>query len=187
MLKHKRALMGLAVILPALALFGCTSVDSLSKEGEDQQGLSPEEMEALDAESHGVGDSGGLQGRALGSGGSGDLNDPNSPLSTRVIYFEYDSDEVKEEYRAAVEAHVAYLTSHPDTVMTLEGHADERGSREYNLALGERRAMALRRQMGVLGASTGQIRTVSFGEERPAMDGHDESAFSMNRRVEIVY
>ena len=115
------------------------------------------------------------------------LNDPSSQLSVRIIYFAYDSSEVRPEFRPAIEAHARYLTANPNTIVTLEGHADERGSREYNLALGENRANAVKRQLSLLGASAGQIRTVSYGEERPATDGHDESAWSQNRRVVIVY
>ncbi len=115
------------------------------------------------------------------------LDDPNSPLSTRVIYFEYDSSDILPEYRGAIEAHAAFLASNPDVNVTLEGHADERGSREYNLALGERRAETVKRQMTLLGASAAQIITVSYGEERPAIDGHDDYAWSQNRRVEFLY
>ncbi len=115
------------------------------------------------------------------------LDDPQSLLAVRIIYFEYDSSDVKFEDRATVEAHAAYLIANPNTNMTLEGHADERGSREYNLALGERRAQTVKRQMTLLGASPSQIRTVSYGEERPAIDNHDEYSWSQNRRVEIIY
>ena len=115
------------------------------------------------------------------------LDDPQSLLAVRIIYFEYDSSDIKFEDRATVEAHAAYLVANPNTNMTLEGHADERGSREYNLALGERRAQTVKRQMTLLGASPSQIRTVSYGEERPAIDNHDENSWSQNRRVEIIY
>jgi len=115
------------------------------------------------------------------------LDDPQSLLAIRIIYFEYDSSDIKSEDRATVEAHAAYLVANPNTNMTLEGHADERGSREYNLALGERRAQTVKRQMTLLGASPSQIRTVSYGEERPAIDNHDEYSWSQNRRVEIIY
>jgi len=80
-----------------------------------------------------------------------------------------------------------YLSERPGALVTLEGHADERGSREYNIALGEQRANAVRRLMSLLGAAGSQIRTISYGEERPAADGHDESAWGLNRRVEIIY
>jgi len=79
------------------------------------------------------------------------------------------------------------LASHPQVTITLEGHTDEQGSREYNLALGERRALSVRRQLVLLGATAGQVRTVSYGEERPVADGHDEQAYSLNRRAEIIY
>ena len=115
------------------------------------------------------------------------LDDPNSPLSVRVIYFDYDSANIREEFRETVAAHAGYLAANPATSVTLEGHADERGSREYNLALGERRALSVRRQLVLLGASAGQIRTVSYGEERPVVDGHDEQSYGLNRRVELIY
>jgi len=119
--------------------------------------------------------------------GMSSLDDPTSLLSVRIIYFEYDSSDVKSEDRTTVEAHAAYLVENPGTIITLEGHADERGSREYNLALGERRAQTVQRQMTLIGASPDQIRTVSYGEERPAIDGQDDYSWSQNRRVEIIY
>ena len=115
------------------------------------------------------------------------LNDPTDPLSQRIIYFDYDSSEIAAEYRSTVEAHAAFLAANPSLTVSLEGHADERGSREYNLALGERRAQSVKRQMVLLGAAAAQIRTTSYGEERPVVDGHDEGSWSQNRRVEIIY
>jgi peptidoglycan-associated lipoprotein len=115
------------------------------------------------------------------------LDDPNSPLSVRVIYFDYDSSAIRSEFHETIAAHAAYLASNSSTGVTLEGHADERGTREYNLALGERRALAVRRQLVLLGASAGQIKSVSYGEERPLVDGHDEQSYAQNRRVELVY
>ncbi len=174
-------------LLAAVLLAGCETVDSLSKVEEgaasaEDQGLSPAEMAAVGPQTGAAAEAEPLKGEPykgddLGGGGR----------AARVIYFDYDSDEIRPEFRSAVEAHAAYLTSHPDAILTLEGHADERGSREYNLALGERRALAVRRQLTLLGGSSGNIRTVSFGEERPAADGHDEGAYGLNRRVEIIY
>ena len=115
------------------------------------------------------------------------LDDPQSPLSVRTIYFEYDSSEISSDYRSTVEAHSLYLQQNPSTSVILEGHGDERGSREYNLALGERRAKAVKQQMLLLGANSNQIKLGSYGEERPASDGHDESSWQQNRRVEILY
>ena len=127
-----------------------------------------------------------------GVGGYGDLsiaslNDPNSPLSQRVIYFEFDSSEVAEQDRELVAAHAAFLAANPDVKVSLEGHADERGAREYNIGLGDHRSQSVRRMLEFQGVSPVQISTVSYGEEKPAVEGHDESAWSMNRRVEIVY
>lgn len=115
------------------------------------------------------------------------LNDPTSLLANRVFYFGFDSSEIQEEDRSSVEAHGDYLAKHPDMTVTLEGHTDERGSREYNLALGERRADAVRSLILLMGASKDQVQVVSYGEERPAVDGHDEEAWRLNRRVEIIY
>ena len=115
------------------------------------------------------------------------LDDPQSPLSVRIIYFEYDSTQISSDYRSAIEAHSLYLQQNPNTYITLEGHADERGSREYNLALGEGRAKAVKQQMLLLGATSNQIRLVSYGEERPANEGHDDMSWQQNRRVEILY
>lgn len=121
------------------------------------------------------------------AGNMQELQNPNGPLSVRTIYFDYDSSDIKDEFRSVIEAHAAFLAAHPKVTVMLEGNTDERGSREYNLALGERRAQSVKRQMVVLGASADQIRTTSYGEERPAVDGHTEAAWAKNRRVEIVY
>ncbi len=129
---------------------------------------------------------------SYGTGGSGDtsmtaLDDPQSLLSVRIIYFDYDSSDIQSQFRETVEAHAAFLIANPAVIVSLEGHADERGSREYNLALGERRSQALKRQMVLLGVTSSQIRATSYGEERPVSEEHDEFAWSQNRRVEIIY
>ncbi|MFW5450877.1 MAG: peptidoglycan-associated lipoprotein Pal [Methylophagaceae bacterium] len=116
-----------------------------------------------------------------------ELNDPASPLSNRVVYFEYDSSSVRQEDIATLEAHAAYLGENPNVTIRLVGHTDERGSREYNLALGERRALAIRQILMLQGASVNQFQVTSFGEERPDVDGHDESVWGQNRRVELLY
>ena len=115
------------------------------------------------------------------------LDDPATPLGTHTIYFEFDSSDVPASAQPIIEAHAAYLSEHAGASVTLEGHADERGSREYNIGLGEKRALAVRRLMSLLGATGPQVRTISYGEERPADAGHEESAWQLNRRVEIVY
>ena len=116
-----------------------------------------------------------------------ELEDPESLLSVRIIYFDYDSSTVLSQFEEIIQAHAGFLQANPDVTTTLEGHADERGSREYNLALSERRANAVKKQLVVLGASPNQVKTVSYGEERPADPGHDEQAWALNRRVEFDY
>jgi len=108
-------------------------------------------------------------------------------LSETRVYFEFDSASLTDEGRRIVEAHVAHLSANTRLMVTLEGHADERGTREYNLALGERRAKAVARMMRVLGVNSERLKVNSYGEEKPVDNGHDESAWRQNRRVEIIY
>lgn len=108
-------------------------------------------------------------------------------LAKRRVYFAFDSSQLDDENRKIVEAHARHLNENPNLRVHLEGHTDERGTREYNMALGERRAQAVERTFRVLGVSSNRVTTVSYGEEKPAMQGHDESAWSQNRRVDIVY
>jgi peptidoglycan-associated lipoprotein len=108
-------------------------------------------------------------------------------LARRIIYFDFDSSEIKGDGTDIVAAHARYLTMNARVHVRLEGHTDERGSREYNIGLGERRAQAVRRALLLQGASDAQVSTVSYGAERPADAGHDEPAWAKNRRVEIVY
>lgn len=115
------------------------------------------------------------------------LTDPNNILSTRSVYFDFDSYAVKDEYRPMVVAHAKYLRDNPGARTLLQGHADERGSREYNLALGQRRADAVRYAMTLSGARESQIESVSLGEEKPRATGHDEASWAENRRVDIRY
>ena len=104
-----------------------------------------------------------------------------------IIYFDYDRAEIKPEYVSVVAAHARFLNGSQSRRIRLEGHADERGSREYNIGLGERRAQAVRRALLLQGVGEAQIATVSYGEERPAAIGNDETAYSRNRRVELGY
>jgi peptidoglycan-associated lipoprotein len=104
-----------------------------------------------------------------------------------VVYFDYDRAEIKAEFVPIVTAHAKYLNTNSSNKVRLEGHSDERGSREYNIGLGERRAQAVRRALMLQGVTEAQITTVSYGEERPSVQGSDESAYAKNRRVELVY
>jgi peptidoglycan-associated lipoprotein len=103
-----------------------------------------------------------------------------------IVYFEFDSSEIRGDYMGVVAAHAAYLAKYPTARVRLEGHTDERGSREYNIGLGERRAQTVRRALMLQGVADGQITTVSYGEERPAVEGSDEASLAKNRRVELV-
>jgi peptidoglycan-associated lipoprotein len=175
---YVRIIKGVAVIGTVLALSACESTSGVKDEGQVQQ---PPVSDQSGTSTAGA-------GSATGSGFQGNpLDDPASLLSNRTIYFEYDSSDIPAADQPVVEAHGRYLADNPGASLTLEGHADERGSREYNIALGERRANAVRQLMTLIGANGAQIRVVSYGEERPAVDGHDEAAWSRNRRVEIIY
>lgn len=125
---------------------------------------------------------------ANGQGFQGNpLDNPDSPLHQRVVYFDFDKSEIRDEAKPILKAHAEYLSAHPDVHVVLEGNTDERGTREYNMALGERRAKAVYQYLTLLGVGPSQLKTVSYGEERPAALGHDESAWSKNRRVELDY
>jgi len=137
---------------------------------------------------------GGRAGGAVSSppGGQGryraaDLNDPSSPLAQRTIYFEYDSSDIQPRFVAVLRAHASYLAADSSASVTLDGHADERGTREYNLALGDQRAGAVRGFLLAEGVPSSRLRTMSYGEERPLDPNHDESAWALNRRVELIY
>jgi len=108
-------------------------------------------------------------------------------LSKRVIYFDFDKADIRADSQSVVAAHAQYLAKNPSQKVRLEGHADERGSREYNIGLGERRGQAVRRALLLQGVAEVQLSTVSYGEERPAAAGSDEQTYGLNRRVEIVY
>ena len=115
------------------------------------------------------------------------LNDPNSPLAKRSVYFDFDSYAVKSDYQSVLEAHAGYLKSHPDRHVLLQGNTDERGTTEYNLALGQKRAEAVRRALSLLGVPDSQMEAVSLGKEKPAASGHDEEAYAQNRRTDLAY
>lgn len=119
--------------------------------------------------------------------GGGEFFDDDEAAMTMIIYFDFDKSELRAEYADVLARHASGLSNSSRTSLRLEGHTDERGSREYNIGLGERRSQSVRRMLLIQGASTDQISTVSFGEERPAAFGSDEDAFQQNRRVEIKY
>jgi peptidoglycan-associated lipoprotein len=162
----------LALALAAL-LAGCSST------GDTQDGAAVEDRGSEGVETTGAAGADSFAGASL--------DDPNSPLSRRVIYFGYDSSEILAEDQELVSFHASYLANNPNQMVTLEGHGDERGSREYNIGLGDRRAQSVRRVLELQGVSPQQITLVSYGEEKPAAEGHSDAAWRLNRRVEIVY
>jgi peptidoglycan-associated lipoprotein len=115
------------------------------------------------------------------------LRQQQALMQNIVVYFNFDQSDILPEFNDMLTAHAQYLTTNPGASVRLEGHADETGSREYNIGLGERRAQAVRRILMLQGASASQLTTVSYGEERPAALGSDEESYSLNRRVELVY
>ncbi len=115
------------------------------------------------------------------------LKDPNNILSKRSIYFEFDRFDVKDEYRPIVEAHAKYLRDNPGAKVLIQGNADERGSREYNVGLGQRRSDSVRSMMRLLGVRESQIESVSLGEEKPTCADHSEECWAKNRRGEVLY
>ncbi|HYW58706.1 MAG TPA: peptidoglycan-associated lipoprotein Pal [Polaromonas sp.] len=119
--------------------------------------------------------------------GASDLSAAGPIGTAKVIYFDYDSFVIKPEFQGTVEAHARFLGANKTRKMAIEGHTDERGGREYNLALGQKRAEAVRRAMGLLGVTDAQVEAVSFGKEKPAAAGSDEEAYAKNRRAEIFY
>lgn len=115
------------------------------------------------------------------------LNNPDNLLSQRIIYFDYNQSSIRPEYMVLLNTHAQLLAKYPNLKVRLEGHADERGSREYNIALSEDRAMAVKRLMGTQGARGYQMSTIGFGEEMPVVSGHTQDSWQKNRRVEIKY
>ena len=189
----------LALAIGTLLLSACS--DSDEKDTSLTDGSQNDTSGINDASTSGLNKGAGLNGSEMnGSGmngmsGNGDyastlgpeFNDPNNPLSKRTVYFMLDSSEVMPDFIPVIAAHAQYLIANPSQHITLEGNADERGSREYNIALGEQRAKSVASMMKIKGVSENQLQIVSYGEEKPAALGNDESAWEQNRRVEIVY
>lgn len=175
----KTLINGVLATVLILTLAGCAGTEGLKEGGASVEDKGTQAEGAAGAQATGAEAGAAFTGH--------ELDNPASLLSQRVIYFDYDSSAIREEDRQIIAAHAAYLAANPGAVVVLEGHADERGSREYNIALGERRAKAVRQLLLFQGAADRQLETVSYGEERPVAQGHDEAAWQQNRRVEIVY
>jgi peptidoglycan-associated lipoprotein len=172
--------------LVAIFIAGCQSTPTSQAPVEDKSGTAAAAGPGSGASTAGT-TPGGVSGTQQGTGAANPLSDPNNILSKRSVYFEFDSFTVADQYKPIVEAHARYLAANRNARVTLQGHADERGSREYNIALGQKRADAVKRMMTVMGIQDTMIETVSFGKEKPRNMGHDEAAWAENRRVDIIY
>lgn len=180
-----RAVSLIAMLASAALLAGCPKKPTTAPEGEAGSAVPGEAAGATTegAAGTGVGEARPLPG---GEGAGGEVAGAGATGADRIVYFDYDSSEIKPEYAELITGQARRLAASPGLRVRLEGHTDERGSREYNVALGERRSQAVRRALLLQGVAEGQIVTVSYGEERPAAEGADEAAYEKNRRVEFV-
>lgn len=186
----KSLVRSLAVVFSISIIAGCSSSGgpqvSDSSGSQDGLGTSSSGSSSTGVSTSGVSGSGQTVSSSNSSSSAGQQADSRIP-SVRTIYFDFDRDTIKSEFESVVVAHARYLRANPSAQVTLQGHTDERGTREYNLALGERRANAVKRFLNIQGVSNTQMSVVSYGEERPAARGSDDSAYSQNRRVVFDY
>lgn len=177
----------IAVIgLSAAVIAGCSTTASETDSSSVSENGSSTEQNGDSDQAYGAGEDGSLTSVIVEDGANGTSIDSLIGVET-VFYFDFDKSVVRPESREALAKHAAYLVANPDARLVLEGHADERGTREYNMALGERRAKAISRYLTIQGVSTSQVETVSFGEEVPVAFGHEDNAWQLNRRVEARY
>jgi peptidoglycan-associated lipoprotein len=168
------------IVFGALALSACGSsvkLDEGAAKVEERSGVPPKATSSTDSRTI----------APVTTASADPLNDPQGILARRSVYFDYDSFIVKDEFKPVLEAHARYLNTNRTRRVVLQGHTDERGGREYNLALGQKRAEAVRRSLTLLGVPEAQMESVSFGKEKPKAMGSDESAFAENRRADIAY
>lgn len=176
-MKPMMSRLSVKTLFPVLALgllLGACATDTKKEAALEEKG----------AETAGAAERGRIEAEPLGTAPKGAKADL---LAQRRVHFAFDSNAIDEEARAIIQAHAEYLVANPQIKLKLEGHCDERGTREYNLALGERRAQAVAQLMRVLGVNGSRITNTSYGEEKPLAPEHDESAWRLNRRVEIIY
>ena len=174
-------------VFVALALTACGTTTQKPAAVEDRSVATAPGKPIRGAETSGI-DPNAVSGSAINKDMSRDpRKDPANALSKRSIFFDYDSYEVKDTYRPVLEAHAAYLMAKRDAKVIIQGNTDDRGSREYNLALGQKRAEAVRKALSVMGVTEAQLEAISFGEEKPRTEGETEAAYADNRRADIVY
>jgi len=199
MTMHNRVKPWMIAGLLAIFLSSCASTQEefIVEDGAPMDGQAGTGSSGIDDGSIGGADATGLTdgdsgfGTAIGDGAPMNaleiLEQTDGAMSTRIVYFEFDSAKLTSESIEILETHGNFIAANGEVTVRLEGHADERGSREYNIALGDRRAQSVRRVLLFQGASVDQVETVSYGEEQPVMSDHTEEAWSLNRRVELIY
>jgi peptidoglycan-associated lipoprotein len=173
------------------AVTGVVMLALLAGCGKSEQRV-PRTAEAVVGDNTIAAQAAGAQGKGAAEAGAGGSESQGGGASapagvSRLIYFDYDSSEIRPEFVSVIAAHAHALARNASVRVRLEGHTDERGSPEYNIGLGERRAQAVRRALMLQGVTDAQVATVSYGQERPAVSGHDEAAWAKNRRVEFIY
>lgn len=180
-----------AVILASLMVLSACSSVQLDKKApvEDRTGSSAAANTANDSAKTGAANDGSADSRAgdKNAQNTDPLNDASGILAKRSVYFDFDSYVVKDEFKSVIEAHSQYLIKNADRKIVIQGNTDERGGSEYNLALGQKRAEAVRRALNLLGVADKQIEAVSFGKEKPKATGSNEAAWAENRRADIAY
>jgi peptidoglycan-associated lipoprotein len=181
----------LSALLLALVLTACKSTPMNTKPVAVEDKSPNQTTKPADANSNAGADTSAIKEVAIDSNstdsGNNPLKDPNNILSKRNIYFDFDSDAVKAEFRPLLEAHAKYLLAHNSAKVILQGNTDARGTREYNLSLGQRRSVAVKKSLNLLGVQDAQIETVSYGEEKADENCADESCYKTSRRADIVY
>jgi peptidoglycan-associated lipoprotein len=172
-----------AVLAVAAALYGCATTES---QDSSTSAGTPSAGKPSASTSTGSPSGGQVGSRSAATSGPGAASGMQRPDMKRSVYYEFDKYDVKPEYRTLVESHARWLKANPQAKLVIEGNADERGSREYNVALGQRRAESVTKMLMLLGAKADQIEAVSWGEEKPRSGGHDESSWSENRRADFA-
>ena len=168
----------LLLLVAALAVSGCATAPP-----EPEPAPSAADLDAMNRPTGDI----GASTRPLETKLLSPLDDPSSPLYRKVVYFDYDNAEIQPQYLDLLRVHANYLYRTPGATVTLEGHTDERGTRDYNLALGDSRADSVQRFMIAEGVPADKLTRLSYGEEQPADPGHNQQSWALNRRVELVY
>ncbi|WP_018691105.1 peptidoglycan-associated lipoprotein Pal [Algicola sagamiensis] len=181
-----KVLKGLVIALPVLTLAACSSTRDTSDVKTDSETTTKTEQVVDTSQDSGV-EVGTVTSDDTALKGSETANELDALRRQHIVYFDFDKSSVRSEFAEILNAHAAFLVKNPSVKVLVEGHADERGTPEYNIALGERRAKAVSKYLKTLGVLDGQISVVSYGEEKPMVKGHTEDAFSKNRRAVLVY